>query len=146
MEKQVFTTVGVGITGTLGIFIQSSLSEIVVWLTVMFMVILTDLMSGIYRSYRREDEKVRISKGIRDTMAKVAVYFSFVVAAVFFQNAGGFPNAAKWSCVLVCAGEAISIFGNILKAHGYKLDTKEVISAIADKLHMSKDVIKKEDE
>lgn len=142
--KDVMMYTGTGITAYLGIFIHKSLEDIAIWLLVMLCVIIADLFAAIYKVCKRDDLKFRISKGVRDTMGKIAMYFSFVVAVVFVQSAANIKELAMWACLSVICGEGISIASNILKAHGYNLDVKIIIQLILGKLKLDKDLIKKE--
>ena len=52
-----------------GIFVQA-LEPLINWLLVMTFIIMADLASGIRKHYIMQDEEIRFSKGVRDTMAK----------------------------------------------------------------------------
>lgn len=136
------------VTSAMAAFIEDSLAAIVIWLMVAFAVIIADLTSACYRAYKREDETVRISKGLRDTMAKSVVYFSFVVASVFVGNASGMPHLSRYACLVIMAGEGISVIGNMCKAHYYNLNLKAVLNAVFGKFGVPNggDMIDKEEE
>lgn len=137
--------IGTGTSIGLSAFVVSSLEDIMTWLVVMFSVIIADLMAGFYKVMKRDDLKLRVSKGLRDTMGKMAVYFSFVVAAVFVEKISGYDDLAKIACLCVIGGEGVSIVSNLLKAHGYTLDVKELIRSLANKAKVSEDIIRKEE-
>ena len=134
------------LTSGLSVFLERSLQDISAWLLVMFSVILADLMAGFYKVLKRDDMKLRVSKGLRDTMGKMAVYFSFVVAAVLVEKVSDIEELAKMACLCVIGGEGVSIVSNLLKAHGYELDVKELIKSVARKAKVSEGIIKKEEE
>lgn len=114
-------------------FIVESLGAMIPWLIVMFCVVIADLVSGLFKSYKIR-EKIRLSRAIRDTMAKIVTYFAVVVCACFTTvAAGGDGDIEKYVCLLVILIEAISILGNILKFHGYDLDFNKVVSLIIAK-------------
>lgn len=114
-------------------FIVESLQHMISWLLVMLFVVFADLVSGLVKSYRT-NEKIRLSRAIRDTLAKLVTYFAVVVCACFTGiAAGGDGDIEKYACLLVVLIEAISIFGNILKVHGYDLDFNKVVSLIVAK-------------
>ena len=134
-----------GYVSALGIFLNESLSEISVWLLVMACVIATDLFAKWFKILKLRDEPFRLSKGTRDTLAKMVVYFAAVVTSVFVQHAMHADSLARWTCGMVIGVEGISIAGNLLRANGYRLDTNALIAYIAGKAHVPDGIIKKED-
>ena len=130
MEKNLMH-IGTGATAALSLFVEDSLRDISVWISVMMAVIVADLMAGTYKVVRCGGH-LRVSKGLRDTMGKVAVYFSFTVAAVFAEKASGL-QLARYACLLVIAGEGLSIVSNLLKAHGFSLDLAALLRAAGKK-------------
>lgn len=144
--KEVTYGVGIGVTSALGAFVSESINEIAIWLVVMFTVILADLAMKVYKIIKRKDERIRYSKGVRDTMAKCATYFAFVVTVVFVQNATNIDNLAKIAILVIISGEALSVAGNYLKAHGLDLDEAEVLNWAVHKFMGPRNVIHKEGE
>ena len=115
-----FTPIAVG-------FIQNSIQMMIPWLIVMFVVILTDLISGIRKSIKLEVE-VSPSTAFRETMGKMVTYFSWVIMVCLVDVAmGGNATAAKWGCLLVIAIEGGSIVSNLLKPHGIDISTRSVL-------------------
>lgn len=135
-----------GYVSALGIFLNESLSEISIWLFVMTCVIVTDLFAKWFKILKLRDEPFRISKGTRDTLAKIVVYFAAVVTSVFVQHAMGAESLAKWTCGMVIGVEGISIAGNLLRANGYTLNTNILLTFLTGKVGMPENVIEKEDE
>ncbi|HBC29273.1 MAG TPA: hypothetical protein DC006_06435 [Prevotellaceae bacterium] len=134
-----------GYVSALGAFVNESLAEISVWLLVMVCVIATDLFAKWFKILKLRDEPFRISKGTRDTLAKMVVYFAAVVTSVFVQHAMNADSLARWTCGMVIGVEGISIAGNLLRANGYRLDTGALIAYIAGKAHVPEDIIKEEE-
>lgn len=130
--NRTFLQSGVGITAALGAFVERSLAEIAVWLLVIFFIIMTDLLMGIYKCYKK-NVNIRISKGIRDTMGKISAYFSFVVVAVFCEIVFEYPPLGKIACGFIIGGESISIAGNYCKAHGYTLHVNKLFDFLGGK-------------
>ena len=133
-----------GYVSTLGIFLNESLSEISVWLLVMACVIATDLLAKWFKILKLRDEPFRISKGTRDTLAKMVVYFAAVVTSVFVQHAMNADTLARWTCGMVIGVEGISIAGNLLRANGYRLDANALIAYIAERAHVPDNIIKED--
>lgn len=126
-------TLGGRILAWMSIFVYDSLESIITWLMVMFSVILCDFITGSRKALIMH-EPFRVSKAIRATMGKICTYFSFVVAAVFIENASGIQGSSKWAIVIVCAGEGISIVNNILKPKGYSIDINKLFAFICGKI------------
>lgn len=127
-------------------FIIQSLEHLIPWLIVMFFIIFTDFMSAIFKCIKT-NEAIRISKGVRDTMAKSVTYFSFVVTSVFIDTAmKGQFEIDKWAILIICLFEGCSIVNNILKTKGLELNFNEVAKAVGKKLGISidDDIIKKD--
>ena len=118
-----FTPVAVG-------FIQNSIQMMIPWLIVMFVVILTDLISGIRKSLKLGVE-VSPSTAFRETMGKMVTYFSWVIMVCLVDVAmGGNATAAKWGCLIVIGIEGGSIVGNILKPYGIEISLKSILRVI----------------
>lgn len=132
MNKDVITYTGVSATSGLAMFIEKSLAEIYVWLLVIFFVILADLCMGVYKCYKK-GQIIRVSKGIRDTMGKIAAYFSFVVVAVFCEVVFAHPNIDEWACGFIIGGEALSICGNYCKSQGYTFNVNKLFDTYGGK-------------
>lgn len=136
--------IGTAAAAGLSLFVEEALRDIAVWLAVMLAAIVADLAAGTYKVVKRGG-RLRVSKGLRDTMGKVAVYFSFVVAAVFAEKAAGI-GLARWACLMVIAGEGLSIASNLLKAHGFELDVAALLRAAGKKagVEAADRIVKKE--
>lgn len=118
-----FTPIAVG-------FIQNSIKMMIPWLIAMFVVIITDLISGIRKSIKL-DVEVSPSTAFRETMGKMVTYFSWVIMVCLVDVAmGGNATTAKWGCLLVIAIEGGSIIGNILKPYGIEISLKGILRVI----------------
>lgn len=121
------------------IFVEA-LVPIVNWLLVMILVIFADLVSAIRKHYLLGDEKIRFSKGVRDTMGKVVTYFAFVVAVVMIEVASGDAyDIDKWACLLICSIEGVSIINNILKPHGLEVSVEAIVRMFGKKADLDTD-------
>ena len=114
-------------------FLQEALIVMVPWIITMFFVILADLAAGVWKSYKLGIE-LRFSRGLRETMGKLLVYFAFVcmVACINVAYKGEF-QFAKWAAGIVITIEFGSIIGNILKPHGINISLSAIIKAILQK-------------
>lgn len=114
-------------------FLQEALVVMVPWIITMFFVILADLAAGVWKSYKLGIE-LRFSRGLRETMGKLLVYFAFVcmVACINVAYKGEF-QFAKWAAGIVIAIEFGSIIGNLLKPHGINISLSAIIKAILQK-------------
>ncbi len=114
-------------------FLQETLIVMVPWIITMFFVILADLAAGVWKSYKLGIE-LRFSRGLRETMGKLLVYFAFVcmVACINVAYKGEF-QFAKWAAGIVITIEFGSIIGNILKPHGINISLSAIIKAILQK-------------
>ena len=114
MKDAITQGVSSGFAAVATAFIQESLSHMVPWLIVSCAVILCDLAFGLRKSMLMKEE-VRISRAFRRTMGKMVTYFSFVCMVCMINVAAGNDYAIdKWSCLLVCGIEFLSIISNIL--------------------------------
>lgn len=103
-------------------FVSESLNHMIPWLIVSFVVIMTDLAFGVRKSLLT-GEKVRFSRAMRATMGKMVTYFAFVCMVCMLNVASGLNwQIDVYSCLLVCFIEVCSIFGNILKPKGIRID------------------------
>lgn len=119
----VFTPIAVG-------FIQNSITMMIPWLIVMFVVIITDLIFGIRKSIKLGVE-VSPSTAFRETMGKMVTYFAWVIMVCLVDVAmGGNATAAKWGCLLVIAIEVGSIISNLVKPYGIEISLKGVLRFI----------------
>lgn len=117
------------------------------WLLAMTFVIIADLASAIHKHYKMQDEPIRFSKGVRDTMGKFVTYYSFVVAFVMIDIASGHGyHIDKWACLTVCGIEAFSIANNLLKPHGLQLSLQGLMRVLGKKVDIDTDEIVKKDE
>ena len=114
-------------------FLQEAVIVMVPWMITLLFVVLADLAAGLWKSYKLGIE-IRVSRGLRETMGKLLVYFAFVcmVACINVAYAGEF-QFAKWAAGLVIAVEFGSIIGNILKPHGINISLSAIIKAILQK-------------
>ena len=114
-------------------FLQEALIMMVPWAITMFFVVMADLAAGIWKSYKLGIE-LRFSRGLRETMGKLLVYFAFVcmVACINVAYAGDF-QFAKWAAGLVIAIEFGSIVSNLLKPHGINISLSAIIKAMLQK-------------
>lgn len=121
--SSVFTPVAIA-------FIQDSIIIMLPWLIAMFMVILTDLATGVMKSHKL---KIHVSwtTAARETFGKCVVYFSFVMmVAMIDVAASGGAAISKWGCLIVCALEGGSIIGNLFKPYGITLSPKGILKAL----------------
>ena len=133
MKDTITQGVSSGFAAVATAFIQESLSHMVPWLIVSCAVILCDLAFGLRKSMLMKEE-VRISRAFRRTMGKMVTYFSFVCMVCMINVAAGNDYAIdKWSCLLVCGIEFLSIISNILKPKGYSLNVKVLVAALLGK-------------
>lgn len=115
-------------------FLQDSLTTMLPWLMVMFVVVVTDLMFGVRKSLKLNIH-VSVSMAIRETMGKLLVYTSFVIMVCMIEVATRHAlKVAMWACLLICAIEGCSIIGNMLKPYGIELSLKNVLKAFIGKV------------
>lgn len=115
-------------------FLQDSLTTMLPWLMVMFVVVITDLMFGVRKSLKLNIH-VSVSMAIRETMGKLLVYTSFVIMVCMIEVATQHAlKVAMWACLLICAIEGCSIIGNMLKPYGIELSLKNVLKAFIGKV------------
>ena len=151
MKDAITQGVSSGFAAVATTFIQESLSHMVPWLIVSCAVVLCDLAFGLRKSMLMK-EGIRISRAFRCTMGKMVTYFSFVCMVCMINVAAGNDYAIdKWTCLLVCGIEFLSIIRNILKPKGYSLNVKVLVAALLGKATGSskkefEGVIEKEEE
>lgn len=114
-------------------FLQEALLIMVPWIITMFFVVMADLAAGIWKSYKLGIE-LRFSRGLRETMGKLLVYFAFVcmIACINVAYAGDF-QFAKWAAGIIISIEFGSIIANFLKPHGINISLSAIIKAILQK-------------
>lgn len=114
-------------------FLQDALLVMVPWMITMFFIVIADLAAGVWKSYKLGIE-LRFSRGLRETMGKLLVYFAFVcmVACINVAYKGEF-QFAKWAAGIVIAIEFGSIIGNLLKPHGINISLSAIIKAFLQK-------------
>lgn len=115
-------------------FVYQSLETMIPWILAMGAVVTMDLISGLGKCLKLK-VKIKISKFVRDSIAKFTTYFGFVVAACMIQTATNNEyEIADKCCMAVIAIEGISIFGNILKMKGYDLNFNRLAEVIGEKI------------
>lgn len=114
-------------------FVMQSMESIIPWLFVMTAIICCDLFSAWWRCYKTAI-RIRFSKAIRDTMAKVVIYYAFVVSACFTDVAAQMDvNISRTACLIVCCIEFSSILGNLMKVHGMEIAFNDIIKFLVRK-------------
>ena len=111
-------------------FLQEALIVMVPWAITMFFIVIADLAAGLWKSYKLNIE-IRFSRGLRETMGKILVYFAFVcmIACINVAFAGEF-QFAKWAAAIIIVIEFGSILSNFLKPHGINLSLTAIIKAL----------------
>lgn len=114
-------------------FLHNAMVIMVPWVITMFFVIIADLTAGLWKSYKLGIE-IRFSRGLRETMGKLLVYFAWVcmVACINVALSGDFLFA-KWASCFVIAIELGSIVANLLKPHGINISLAALIKAFLQK-------------
>ena len=111
-------------------FIQQSIVIMIPWLIATLAVIIADLASGIRKSHLL-GVHVSPSTAIRETLGKIIVYFSFILAVAMIDVAAeGGMAIAKWSCLFIMCVEGCSVVSNILKPSGVQVSLKGVLKMI----------------
>lgn len=114
-------------------FLQEALIVMVPWAITMFTVVIADLAAGLWKSYKLGIE-IRFSRGLRETMGKILVYFAFVcmIACINVAIAGEF-QFARWAAGIIIGIEFGSIVSNILKPHGINISLSAILKALLQK-------------
>lgn len=114
-------------------FLQEALIVMIPWAITMFFIVIADLAAGLWKSYKLGVE-IRFSRGLRETMGKILVYFAFVcmIACINVALAGEF-QFAKWAAGIIIIIEFCSIVSNLLKPHGINLSLTAIIKAFLQK-------------
>ncbi|MCD7721787.1 MAG: hypothetical protein LUI09_06110 [Prevotellaceae bacterium] len=111
-------------------FLKDSVVEMIPWLTVMYVAILTDLVSALRRC-NLTGEGIRISRAVRNTMGKAVTYTSFTLLVCMVEVAcQRTMHLDRWACLVIILVEICSIISNILKPKGYDIDIGRMIAAI----------------
>lgn len=123
------TAVSGAVIPTAFAFLQEALIVMVPWAITMFFIVIADLAAGLWKSYKLNVE-IRFSRGLRETMGKMLVYFAFVcmIACINVALAGEF-QFAKWAATIIIVIEFGSIISNLLKPHGINLSLTAIIKA-----------------
>lgn len=148
-KQQVQIVISGSFMATAGNFVMQSINHMIIWFIVMFGVIMCDLAAGVRKSILMGEE-IRITRAFRDTMLKMITYFSFVMMVVVISLSTGIEPISKWSVLLVCTLEGLSIIGNLLKPKGYDINLSAVITMLAKKIfnidkEYSKGIIEKQE-
>ena len=118
---------GGGISAVASLFFQQTIEVMLPWLITTFVIILADLAAGIRKSHLL-GVHVSPSTAVRETMGKIVVYFSFVVAAAMISiSARGDEKIAKWCCLFIMVVEGGSVVSNILIPYGIRLSLKAIL-------------------
>lgn len=126
--------VGTGLSATLLLFFEQSLSRMLPYLVIAAAVILVDLVFGL-KAARRKGDRIRISRAIRRTIGKAVEYFCWVVLASSLAVATGYTVIETGLMLIVIGVELVSIvqnwyyckFGSRPVA---KIDIARILSAI----------------
>ena len=111
-------------------FIQQSIVIMIPWLIATLAVIIADLASGIRKSHLL-GVHVSPSTAIRETIGKIIVYFSFILAVAMIDVAAeGGMAIAKWCCLFIMGVEGCSVLSNILKPSGVQVSLKGVLKLL----------------
>lgn len=103
--------VGTGLSATLLLFFEQSLSRMLPYLVIAAAVILVDLVFGI-RASRRRGERIRVSRAVRRTVGKAVEYFCWTVLASSLAVATGYTAIETGLMLLVIGVELVSIVQN----------------------------------
>lgn len=126
-----------GAAATLSLFVANSVSHMIPWLIVMFVIIICDLIFGLRRAAIMGEE-MPFSRACRDTMGKMVTYFAFVCAVCTVNAAaGGTWNIDKWACLFICFIEGCSIVSNLLRPKGIVIDLRKILAFVIGKLTKS---------
>lgn len=145
VTKNMTATAGVTFSATLGQLINDTLQELTVWLWTIWWLIVADMFAKWYEIYLLDNDEFRFSKAIRVTLLKVAVYFSAIVALIYFGHAGRNDDLKYWSCGLIGLAEVCSILKHILKVKGYNIDVMALLRWWFSKREMPEEAISKTD-
>lgn len=126
--------VGTGLSATLLLFFEQSLSRMLPYLVIAATVILIDLVFGIKAS-RRKGDRIRISRAVRRTIGKAVEYFCWVVLASSLAVATGYTAIETGLMLVVIGVELVSIVQNWYywkfgRGPRVKVDAARVIEAL----------------
>lgn len=108
-------------------FFKDTVTTMLPWITVMFAVVVCDLIAGLRKSLKL-GVHISWSMAFRETMGKLVVYFSFVMMVAMIDAASEHTfKIALWGCLLVCAIEFGSVISNILKPYGVDITYKGIV-------------------
>lgn len=108
-------------------FFNDAIGTMLPWLTVMFAVVVCDLIAGLRKSLKL-GVHISWSMAFRETMGKLVVYFAFVMTVAMIDAASAHTfKIALWGCLFICAIEAGSIISNILKPYGVDITPKSIV-------------------
>ncbi len=103
--------VGTGLSATLLLFFEQSLSRMLPYLVIAAAVILVDLVFGL-KAARRKGDRIRISRAVRRTIGKAVEYFCWVVLASSLAVATGCTAIETGLMLVVIGVELVSIAQN----------------------------------
>lgn len=133
MKDQLQMATNVVATNAAMAFFTESLRMMIPWMIVMVAIIVCDLFAGVRRRYLM-NEKIRITKGARDTGSKIVTYSAIVAAMVMWGVVAENQNIPYYTISGIYVFEGISIIGNLLKPKGYNLNASVIISLLAKKI------------
>lgn len=141
---------GTSLTATLLLFFDNSLSRMVPYLFIAFVVIVLDLWFGVQAAKTRKEE-VRWSHAARRTLGKMFEYFGWSVLGSSLAVVTGYDIIQTGLMLIVIGIECISIFQNwmtIKRGRKVTVDLPAVMEAvISDKIGADvRGVIKMEEE
>lgn len=126
---------------SLSAFVEDTMAEIMVWILAMFMVVIVDLLMKLYALMKTGGEKIRWSKGLRQTLMKMTTYFAAVVMSVFVARASEIDILSKVCILIIMFGEGISILGNYCTAHNLILRKQSFINWVGSRFDVPPDII-----
>ena len=118
-----------GVIALLSQFVIDVINAMAVWLIVMMSVIILDLVASLRKHAIMHDEEIHFSKGMRNTIGKIVLYFAWVVCASVLGVAYDNLDIVRMSVTFVIIIEGCSIINNILKPKGLSINLAKILLA-----------------